>query len=71
MKELYWQGILQAQQQDFIQRLKHSLYLYPPEGNVVTLSSLDSNPFCSVSYHSELIKISFLTRKKKKYIIFA
>jgi hypothetical protein len=59
MKELSWQAILQAQQQDFIQRLKHSLSLYPPEGDVVTLSCLDSNQFCKVSYHSERIKISF------------
>lgn len=59
MKELSWQAILHAQQQDFIQRLKHSLTLYPPEGDVVTLSCLDSNSFCKVSYHSERIKISF------------
>ena len=59
MKELSWQGILEAQQQDFVQRLKHSLNRYSSECDEVTLSRLDSNPFCSASYHSELITISF------------
>lgn len=64
MKELSGQAILEAQQQDFIPRLKHSLTLYPSEGNVVTLSCLDSNPFCKVSYHSERIKISFIEEQE-------
>ncbi|MEC4813346.1 MAG: hypothetical protein SAK29_08760 [Scytonema sp. PMC 1069.18] len=59
MKEPSWQGILQGQQQDFIQRLKYYLCVYPQEADVVFLNRLISNHYCKLSYHSELISILF------------
>lgn len=55
MKELSWQVVLQEQQEDFVKRLKDSLSLYP----LATLSCLEYNLPCNISYHSERIKILF------------
>lgn len=57
MKELTWQKVLQAQQQDFIQRLKRTFDTEEPE--VVTLSFFDYHPYyCDAFYPSERIRIS-------------
>ncbi|MBD2570166.1 hypothetical protein [Anabaena lutea] len=63
MKELTWQKVLQAQQQDFIQRLKYSLS--NPEYDNLTLSHFNYHPFyCERSYPSERIIISALDEEK-------
>ncbi|MBK1988860.1 hypothetical protein A0J48_015160 [Sphaerospermopsis aphanizomenoides BCCUSP55] len=67
MKELTWQDVLQAQQQDFIQRLKYSLN--KPEYDNLTLSCFDYHPvYCEKSYPSERIIISrFLEQEIDKF----
>jgi len=66
-KELSWKEILEAQQQDFIQRLKYSLSHHDTrEEELVTLSCLEANQYGTVSYHSESINIEFDEEKEEE-----
>lgn len=62
MTKLTWHGILEAQQKDFIQRLKSYLSGYEPEspGSPVTLSCLEHDFYeqCECHY-SEIIEIHY------------
>lgn len=66
MAELTWQKVLQAQQQDFIQRLKRSLDIEKTE--VVTLSCLDYDYHYGFyeCYPTEKISISLFERREEE-----